>query len=342
MKKPYFMGRFDAHRNHGSFYARAVLLLTALTFLLSSPQLALAADGAREALELRYQAELAIAEERARGGRELADAMEEHLSGLLQEYLVTRDGTIALDTVDAAFVEEQFKVARAMEEPGVALALDVFSGPGTGYENELRTALSNLADFHVERAERIAERVSSHGVREWSDTAKDRTSDAALDSYERQMERQRDRVEQVLLRGDTLAAEFDGRFEAQLEAKLDATTDRFQTETPPTIDTRSEAILTRTETAVQAVVEQTEAKVENVLNVLEQKIEANPDKIESAVEKTQSRIESIVSQAEQKIEGIVTRADEKIARIVTSSTDSTADPAPADATPKETGGKKPK
>lgn len=146
LKKPFARAtraRGGALRN-GLFYFLAFSL--ALTSL---PSIALAADGPTEALEMRFQAEKAIAQERTQGHAALADAMQGVLPSLLQEYLITRDGTIAMDAVDGAFVQEQFKLARAMEEPGVALALDVFSGPGTGYEHGLRTALAGLAGFSV-------------------------------------------------------------------------------------------------------------------------------------------------------------------------------------------------
>jgi hypothetical protein len=154
-KKPFVKG---LTRKNGLFY----LFLPFLAFLLtlSCVPLALASDGATEALQLRYYAEVAITQEEANGNRDLAQAMRHSLPGLLQEYLATRDGTIALDTVDAAFVDEQFKVAQAMEEPGVALALDVFSGPGTGFEHGLRTSLANLANFH----ERMAGKVSNDAL----------------------------------------------------------------------------------------------------------------------------------------------------------------------------------
>ena len=64
-----------------------------------------ASDGATEALELRYHAEMAIAEEADQGEIELAGVMRELLPNLLVEHLVTRDATITLDTVDAAFVD---------------------------------------------------------------------------------------------------------------------------------------------------------------------------------------------------------------------------------------------
>ncbi len=117
---------------------------------------AMARDGATEALELRYHAELAIAEESVEGDPELAGVMRDILSGMLVEHLVARDETVTLDIVDAAFVEEQFSVAEAMEEPGIAMALDVFAGPGTGYEYGIRTAITNLAEFHTEKADRVS------------------------------------------------------------------------------------------------------------------------------------------------------------------------------------------
>lgn len=278
MRKPYFMGW--THRSHGSFYACAALL-TALTFLLSLPCPVLAADGAREALELRYQAELAIAEERAHGNRELAVAMEEQLSGLLQEYLVTRDGSIALDTVDAAFVQEQFKVARAMEEPGVALALDVFSGPGTGYENDLRTSIIHLADFNARMAGRVSE--------------------AALDAHERAIERQLEQLDQHLIE------------------KLEATVDRVEFEQRAE-SSREAGIETRLETKVTTTVEKLENRIEAVVEQAEKLVEVNPEKTEQIIERAESKIEQIVQKAEEKIESTVQSAQKKLDSLADSAT----------------------
>lgn len=188
-----------------------LLLCLLVSFLILTfthyPMLAYASDGTTEALQLRYQAEMAIAKEQAAGHHKLAKAMKEALPGLLQEYLVTRDGTLSLDTVDAAFVEEQFKVARAMEEPGVALALDVYSGPGTGYEHGLRTSIANLAGFHTGRA-----------------------SDAAVDAHERIMERQLANLDSSLARFEAklnaASAVFDSKTNAGTETIADRTAEQ--------------------------------------------------------------------------------------------------------------------
>ena len=254
------------------------------TFLILSfvayPTASYASDGATEALQLRYQAEVAIAQEQAAGHAKMAKAMTEALPGLLQEYLVTRDGSIALDTVDAAFVQEQFKVARAMEEPGVALALDVFSGSGTGYEHGLRTSIANLADFNVKMADRVSE--------------------AALDAHERIMERQVEKLEQHL-------AEFN---ETKLEAKLNTTAERLEEKTlesEPVQKTEE-----KTETRIQTVVDQTEAKVEQLVEKTEQLVEAHPEKAETIVEKAEARIAATVEKAETKIQTIVSQAESKL------------------------------
>lgn len=183
MKKP-FEGKAVKDARNGFLSFGIAFLIITLSLCVTGK--AFAQDGASEALELRYQAELAIAGEK---NRELAKAMQEALPGLLQEYLATRDGTIALDAVDASFVEEQFKVARAMEEPGVALALDVYSGPGTGYEHGLRTSIANLAGFHSGKA-----------------------ADAALNAHEKIIDRQLAKLDSA---GDRFGA------------KLDAAADRF-------------------------------------------------------------------------------------------------------------------
>ena len=212
-------------KRSGLFYASTSLTL--LSFLIYSTPVAWAFDGATEALEMRYQAELAIAAERAVGHAKLADAMTQALPELLQEYLMTRDGTIALDTVDAAYVEEQFKVARAMDEPGVALALDVFSGPGTGYEHEIQKKISDLADYRAS-----VEAVAGRHEREMDRGERDRVSERNLDSYEkvmeRQMEKAMEKVERHLETAATSEHRFDSKFDAKLDAQLDAVAQRIE------------------------------------------------------------------------------------------------------------------
>ncbi len=176
-------------------------LVAAATVLLGLARPVAAGDGASEALELRLHAELAIVQERTSGSRALAETMREMLPGMLLEYLASRDETIALDVVDSAFVREQFEVAKMMEEPGVAWALDVFAGPGTGYEHGLRTQLSGLADFHEERAQRATE--------------------AAVRAYERQLDHRLERIDQ--------AQEMHQQAETrQLEAALAKSSDRAE------------------------------------------------------------------------------------------------------------------
>ena len=186
---------FSGRELPGSGFSLALGVILALGVV---PHRAEAGDGATEALELRLHAERAIAEESAGGRTALANAMTEALPGLLLEYLASRDETIALDVVDAAFVREQIKVAELMQEPGLALALDVFAGPGTGYEHGLRTALANLADYRQERA-----------------------VEAVLDVYERQLthhEEHLERLEEVHRKVD----------EHRLEAQLVSSTDRLE------------------------------------------------------------------------------------------------------------------
>ncbi len=281
MKHP-LLGIYRKAR-HGSFSAFPASLTCSAFFLSLFAPFAWAADGALEALELRYHAEKAIAGERS---SELAQAMRESLPGLLQEYLATRDGSIALDTVDDAFVQEQFKTARAMEEPGVALALDVFSGPGTGYEHGLRTSIARLADFNERRAGRVSE--------------------AALDAHERVMERQLEKLEQYLA----------------LEAKLANSDDRFEAESERTTEEKVDAVVIKLENKVGAVVEKTEAKIETILEQTERKLENNPEKAETIVEKAENKIQSVVESAENKIGLIVTQAENRLASLETTSSTS--------------------
>lgn len=156
------------------------LVASTLVFL-STAGSADAGDGATEALELRLHAERAIAQERLTGAPGLADAMTGMLPGLLTEYLASRDETIALDVVDAAAVRRDVVAAKMMQDPGVAWALDVFAGPGTGHEHELRTAMANLADFQGPQVERGAERMM----------------EAAVDVYERQVQRELERADKL-------------------------------------------------------------------------------------------------------------------------------------------------
>lgn len=253
----------------GSFYLPCLLIAGFLFLLLGNGKSALAGDAATEALELRYHSELAIAEERATGNKALADAMQDVLPGLLQEYLITRDGTVALDAIDAAFVEEQIKVARAMEEPGVALALEVFTGPGTGFENELRTGLTNLADFEV----REIRYVSEH----------------ALNAHEQMMERQLDRVVQDLTKAQEAFTRFDAKFEAKLEARLDTATEKLERKT--------ERITEKLEEKTEKAAEKLEEKTEKAAEKLEQKTE-------KVAEKAEEKSDEITDKADEKLDDL--------------------------------------
>lgn len=208
-----------------------VLVTFATSFCLASP--VLAGDGATEALELRVHAERAIAQEQAAGHAALAEAMQGALAGLLQEYLVTHDGTIALDTVDAAFVQAQFTAARAMEDPGVALALDVFAGPGTGFEHDLQNQLADLASFD--------------GVQE-----------AAFDAHERVMERQLEKVEQHAAKMEDVEAKLDAKMAAaaeRLEIKAEVKAEK--------VEDKAEAKAEKAEEKAEVKAEKAEDKAEN-------------------------------------------------------------------------------
>ncbi|MBI3312483.1 MAG: hypothetical protein HYZ88_03045 [Candidatus Omnitrophica bacterium] len=277
--------------------------LTAVSFFLSIlAPFGWAEDGAREALELRYQAELEIAKEQAAGRRELAKAMRESLSGLLQEYLVTRDGSIALDTVDDLFVQEQFKTARAMEEPGVALALDVFSGPGTGYENELRSSLSGLADYQAGPAERAAERMVERDARDH------KVSEAVLNSFEKEMERSMDRVERQIEKHQA-AEQFDSKFEAKFEAKLDASVNKAERIAEKKAEKAEEKVEKAAEKAAEKV-EKAAEKAEKAAEKAEEKAEKAAEKVEKAAEKAEKAAEK-VEKAAEKVEKKEEKKEEK-------------------------------
>ena len=220
--------------------------------ILSFQGLAVAGDGATESLELRLHAELAIAEE-AKEHPELAEAMNEMLPGLLLEYLASRDETIALDVVDTAFVREQLEVARLMEDPGLAWALDVFAGPGTGFENSLHMSMANLADFHEEQAQRA--------------------TDAALKVYERQHDRL-ERLEQ--LEQDHNEAELE-----RFEVKLARASDRADL----VVDEVAEKSLEKAAAQVEKVVEKAVEEVVEKAEKAEEKAEKESDKADKEADK---------------------------------------------------------
>lgn len=239
---------------HGPFLGRSIpgsglsFGLAVVLSLWMVPGQSNASDGATEALELRLQAELAIVEESAGGHKELAHAMTEALPGLLLEYLASRDETIALDVVDAAFVREQIKVAELMQEPGLALALDVFAGPGTGYEHGLRTALTNLADYQ-------------HG----------RATEVVLDVYERQIERHQAHVEKM---EESHRKVDEHRLEAQLSAA-----DRPERKIEK-IAEKTEAKAEKALAKAEEKIEKAEKKAEKEADKAEEKAEKEADKVE--------------------------------------------------------------
>ena len=125
-----FRGVEQPPRSGLLLFCRLALALS----LWSMAGVAIAGDGASDALFLRLHAEREIAKEEATGHEALAGAMREVMHGLLVEYVVTRDETVVLDTVDAAFVRDQVAFFNMKDEPGVAWALEVFAGQGMGYE----------------------------------------------------------------------------------------------------------------------------------------------------------------------------------------------------------------
>ena len=305
MKRELFFERGNEPKS-GLFCLLVSFLIVTFT---NYPMLAYASDGATEALQLRYQAELAIAQEQTAGHAKMAKAMKEALPGLLQEYLVTRDGTIALDTVDAAFVQEQFKVARAMEEPGVALALDVFSGSGTGYEHELRSSISKLADFHSEAAERVVERNMDR------ETAKERVSERTLDSYEkvmeREMSRQVEKFEHELAKTGAEGGRLDGKFEAKMEARLDTVATKFEHKIAEEHQLAAKAA-ERAEHLTQEAAKMTEmAKAIAETNPEKaEKLTQLADKLTSKAEKAAEKVEEKKADQAPVVEKVLTRVEQ--------------------------------
>ena len=270
----------------GRFLPAVSLFLVGVFLFYANPALVLAEDGATEALRLRYHAERAIARERAQGRSRMADAMQEALPNLLQEYLATRDGSIATDSVDVAYVQEQVKTARALEEPGVALALDVFSGPGTGYENDLRTSIAGLADFH-EKADRAA-----------------RMSEKTLDVHERVMEQQLAKVEQQAQKV-SVAIE-------RMEAKRDAVIERMEFKGEP-----FKQIPARFEPAVQ---EKALEKVTKAAEKVELQAKQAEQKVEQITEKIEQKAEPPIEKAEQPVEQITEKVEQEVAQGVANGT----------------------
>lgn len=241
-------------------------LLSACVCLVSTP--ARAGDGATEALELRLHAERAIAAERTTGQPGLAEAMTGMLPGLLMEYLASRDETIALDVVDAAVVRNEMVAAKLMNDPGVAWALDVFAGPGTGHEHELRTAMANLADFQGTRAERGVERVMA----------------AAVDVYEKQVQRDLTRADKL----QELHAELEAR---KAEVMLAKATDRA--------DHVERFVEKQAEQVAEKAEHQTEKQVEKIQQAVEKQAEKQAEKIEKEAEKVEQQAEKEAEQVEK-------------------------------------------
>jgi hypothetical protein len=233
-----------------------------------APCATLAADGATEALELRVYAEQAIIRERTTGPAGMAEAMQRMLPGLLLEYLASRDETIALDVVDAAAVRHDLTTAKLMQDPGLAWALDVFAGPGTGHEHELRSALAHLADFHAAQAEQ--------GLA--------RAAEAAVDVYERQVQRD-------LARADKLQEMHIALEQRKAEVALAKVTDRAE-RIERIADKKAEQAITKIEQVAEKVTEQAEKAAEKV----EKAAEKSEEKVEKAAEKAAEKAEEKVEE----------------------------------------------
>jgi len=199
---------------------RCLLVVLGLSVCAVTPD-ARAGDGASEALELRLVAERMIAHEAAQGHDQLAAVMRELLPAALVDDLVTRDEGVTIDTVDAAFVAEQFKMASAMEEPGVAMALEVFAGPGTGQEQGIRTSLARLADFKARKADTLPDMSRAVEVHERVMERHLEKLQARVDVLEQRGDRA-DRLEKALSKAEkTLEKAADKAAKALAEGKDD-------------------------------------------------------------------------------------------------------------------------
>jgi hypothetical protein len=273
--------------SHGVLSCGAAALL--LCSIGIAPRIARAGDGATEALELRLHAEIAIAKEATSGHPAMAEAMKDVLPELLVEYLVTRDETIALDTVDAAFISEQFEVAQAMEAPGVVWALDVFAGPGTGYEHGLRRSLTNLAGHHLESA--------------------DRATDAVLDAYERQVDRRIEKADRKAEKPHVDLVKLDAKLDKQA-AKLAETTEKKIVKADEKVDQKAAKAADQADKAADKTnkaTEKTADKVEKAADKAE-KVE----KIEKKAEEKAEKAEEKTDKAEDKADKAADKADDKV------------------------------
>ncbi len=291
--------------------ARGSIVVWALAVAMASSGIGpvvFAGDGASEALELRLYAERAIEHERAAGRAPMADVMTDLLPGLLVEYLSSRDESIAMDVVDSAFVAQQVQVAQLMEQPGLAWALDVFAGPGTGYENNLRTSISNLAEFHHEPTDRQEARM-------------ERASDAAVDAYERQLDRHVDRLDKAQ---ETLEKVQDRQMEAEND-RIERTVDQKKAfekafdRAEPTAQRGSQDIEKSTTRLVQAedkaarVAEKAQQSVDKVAAKAEEKAEEKTEKaVEKVEQKAEEKVEKVVEKVEQVAEKVEQKAVEKV------------------------------
>jgi hypothetical protein len=258
-----------------------------------------AGDAATEALSLRLHAELAIAQEARLGDPELAGIMEELLPDLLLEHLHTRDGSIALDTVDAAFVEEQLKIAHVMEEPGVAMALDVFAGPGTGYEHGMRTAMANLAGFHLESAQHASE--------------------IAAEAYEQAIEDWETKREEIKAHLDSI----------RLDAKLGASVDRISVKAAQKVERVEQKASEKVDQVAEKIVEKLEQVSTQVTTVVEQRSEQAAAQVQQALDTAVEKVTEAVGQ----------KADPVVTPTPPDQTQSTPAPSPPDKGSKGKGGK---
>ena len=282
------------------------IVRVALLFGLSTPG-AWAKDGAAEALALRLYAEQAIEQERAGGHAPMADMMQELLPGLLLEHLSSRDETIALDVVDAAFVQREFETAELMEEPGLAWALDVFAGPESGFEHELRTSMTNLADFHETRAQRVTE--------------------AALKVYEKELVREEHRE---LARLEKAQEHLDKHELNRAEVKtahLDRVLEERKAErAAEKAEEKAEKVAEKAEAKAEKVAEKAEAKAEKAAEKAEEKAEKVAEKAEAkaeqAAEKAEAKAEKAAEKAAEKVEAKAEKAEEKAEKSVDKSEDS--------------------
>lgn len=259
-----------------------IFFLALLVFMASDPRTLLAGDGATEALELRWHAEMAMAKEDAEGRPAMADAMRATLPKLLLDHVATHDESIAIDVVDAALVRQHAQLAQLIDQPGLAWALDVFAGPGTGNEQNIRTAMASLADFHEVRARQATEMAAEIYERTVEQTLEhpiEHTLDK-LDRLEEKRLRMEEHRNEVILHHLDRQPEHVKTIEHLAEKtveKLDKLAEKAQQETEKLEDKLVKEVEKQADKEAEKVQKDLEKAAEEVVPVVEPQVQNPPE-----------------------------------------------------------------